>query len=158
MAAKKSKKITLGDIPSIGSSSQNNKRELYINSHVTPFVGRLLHRGRVAVKEKKIGACWVTASSLMVKLSNSSAPIAIKSASDLNEILGTDSIVTSETKLNATGKRTRELNESLSPSTEAQPKQKQKQLNGPRVKNSAGPKSSKQQKPQQQQRPTEGKK
>lgn len=88
LTAKKNKKATLGDIPSVSNSSNDAAKEIFINTQVTPFVGRLLHRGRIAVREKKIVACWMSAVSILVKITLDGEPIAIKSMEDFDGILG----------------------------------------------------------------------
>lgn len=141
LAAKKKKTITVGNIKSVSSPTNVTSNEVYINSHVTPFVNRLLHRGRLAVNEKKLAACWVTSNCLMVKKEAGSEPIQIRKYDEFNALLGTAIENLSEPK-STNGKRLRGNNESLSPVQDAQPKQKQRHgSRGP----IPGPKSSKQQ-------------
>lgn len=64
MSAKGKKFITIGDIPSVTCNSGGQSKQIFINSHVTPTIGRMLHRGRLAVKDKQIAACWVTGNCL----------------------------------------------------------------------------------------------
>lgn len=126
----------------MNSTSNQAKNEIYINSHVTPSIGRILHRGRFAVKEKKIAACWVTAKGLMVKTDQSSEPIVVTTMVEWDEILGPEIKPVVQPKAMITGKRTRNANDSISPTgNNKQPKSR------PRItssgKCSAGPKSSK---------------
>lgn len=140
LAAKKKKKITVGNIMSASCSSNCASNEIYINSHVTPYVNRLLHRGRLAVNDKKLAACWVTSNCLMVKKTIDSEPIQIRTYEELCAVLGTVSEQLSEPK-SSNGKRPRGHNDSLSPSLEAQPKPKQRHGSRGKI---PGPKSSKQ--------------
>lgn len=120
--AKKNKKLTIGDIPSVDGSIANSSKEIFINPHVPPFVGRLLYRGRTAVKDKKIVAYWMSANSLLVKVNNESDPVMIKSMSDFEKILGQSETSVNEPASIAVGKR---RSNEISPSiNETQPKSK----------------------------------
>lgn len=87
---KKTKKITVGDILSVPRTAENEAKEIFINTHVTPMVGRLLYRGRTAVKNGKLAACWMSANSIMVKIATDARPISVKSMSDFDKLLGPD--------------------------------------------------------------------
>lgn len=130
----------MGDIPSVSGLPENFSKEIFINTHVTPFVGRLLHRGRIAVKEKKLVACWMSANSVLIKATNESDPVMIKSMSDFDKIWGVVDLPISEPNAVATGKR-RMNDSSPTIATDLQPKSKPRtQMRG---KNSTGPLSSK---------------
>lgn len=105
LTAKKNRKVTVDDIPSVPSLSDQAAREIFINTHVTPFVGRLLHRGRIAVKEKKLAACWMSANSVLIKTSNDGDPMAIKSMVDFDKILGVSTQALKEPNAVVVGKR-----------------------------------------------------
>lgn len=139
LSAKKNKKITIGDILSVTASADNMGKEIYINTHVTPFVGRLLYRGRTAVKNGKLAACWMSANSILVKTAADADPIAIKSMSDFDKILGTSEM---ESSLPTSAPAIKRRIEDESPSNKIdRPKTKPRRATGGR--NSPGPLSSK---------------
>lgn len=139
ISAKKSKKVTVGDIPSVAGLPANMTKEIFINTHVTPFVGRLLYRGRMAVKNRKLAACWMSANSLLVKTNADAEPIAVKSMSDFDEILGPAEV---ENEPTFTASVKRRIND-ISPSnkTDVQPRNKPRRSSNGR--SSPGPLSSK---------------
>lgn len=117
-------------------------KEIYINinTHVTPFVGRLLYRGRIAVKENKLAACWMSANSILIKANVDGDPIMIKSIADFDKILGTSEQSISEPNALVSGKR-RIVDTSPTNTTELQPRSKQR--TNLRGKNGTGALSSK---------------
>lgn len=139
MMAKKNRKLTTANIPSAIDSVGSPATEVFINAHVTPFVGRILHRCRIAVKERKLAACWISAHSVLVKQSTEGEPIAIKSMDDLDKILGTSDMSLKATSM-AAGKR-RIIETSPSNAIDVQPKGRQR--TNVRGTSSVGPLSSK---------------
>lgn len=138
--AKKNKKLTVGDILSVTDALNDATKEIFINTHVTPFVGRLLHRGRLAVKGRKLAACWMSANSILVKVTDDGAPIMIKSMPDFDKILGESDLQVSEPSALAGGKR-RIVDVSPTLPTELQPKSKPR--TNMRGRNGTGPLSTK---------------
>lgn len=137
--AKKSKKLSIGDIPSVDSSIASSSKEIFSNTHCTSFVGRLLYRGRTAVMKKQIAACWMPANSLLIKVTNESEPLMVKSMSDFDKILGQSDTPLNEPASFVAGKR---RSNEISPNmNDSQARQKQRTTSS-RV-SSIGPLSSK---------------
>lgn len=140
LSAKKNKKLTVGDIPSVAGAAGGAAKEVFINTHATPFVGRLLHRGRIAVKENKLNACWMSSNCVLVKFTTDGDPVMIKSMSDFDRILETSIPLLEEPSSMVVGKR-RMDETSPTLSTDSQPESKPR--TNLRGKNSTGPLSSK---------------
>lgn len=142
LAAKGKKRLTAGEIPNVACSSGYATNPIFINSHVTPIIGRMLHCGRMAVKEKKILACWVTSKGFMVKVKNDCEPKVLHTLEELNCFVGVlESLPVQPVPSTVqTGKRNKPENDSLSP---VDNKSKSKQRNTSRGKSSVGPLSSK---------------
>lgn len=140
LTAKKNKKLSVGDIPSVACSTGGAAKEIFINTHVTPFVGRLLHRGRIAVKEKALNSCWMSANCVLVKITSDGDPITVKSMSDFDRILGAQVSLLNEPSSMVVGKRRIE-EISPTPTTDSQPKSKSR--TNLRGRTSTGPLSSK---------------
>lgn len=146
LSAKKNKKVTIVDILSVPNTGDNNNssKEIFINTHVTPFVGRLLYRGRMAVKSGNLAACWMSANSILVKISAEAEPITVKSSADLDKILGPVDkslrIPAGAASATASVKRRAE-DDSPSNKIDSRPKNRQRRATGGR--SSPGPLSSK---------------
>lgn len=122
MTAKTEKKLATVDIPSIAHNSQSGAKRIFINSHVMPSFGRLLHCGRAAVNEKKIAECWIDSNEFLVKVVDDCGPIEIKTIAQLNALRGNDpSPVNLMPNLNAAGKCSWDANESNSPKSTIHP-------------------------------------
>lgn len=88
MTAKMEKVIKLNDIftsNSATSSSIDLNQIVYINNHSTPFFGKLLHQGRLLVREGKLAASWVTSNGFYVKTDENGSPIEIKNTEQLKQ-------------------------------------------------------------------------
>lgn len=82
--ARSAKKVTVNDIR---PSASNSNAQIVINSHVTPPISRMLQRGRSAVKDGIIAACWITGGASMLKATNDAQPLQAKSFDELIRIL-----------------------------------------------------------------------
>lgn len=154
ISSKLKKRITVGDIPSVPSYAESSKKDIYINSHLTPAIGRLLHRGRMAVKEKKFSACWVATKGIMVKLTETSEATMVTSMDELNDLAG-GPLSTSSPKPLVSAKRNRKANDSFSPNNNMTPKSKHHKSVNERVM--IGPLSAKRKGKKQQQPHNENK-
>lgn len=81
---KAKKPVQLGDV--IQCSPQQQKIQIYLNNHVTPFFGRLLAAGRQASKDKLIHSCWIGTTGCMVKLKEDGKPINVRTLGELELI------------------------------------------------------------------------
>lgn len=108
MEAKSNTEILLADIvgATAESTSSNEKKMVYINTHVIPFFGHLLSRGRRAVKEKQIHSCWMTNNGVVVKLTSESKETIVKTIGNLYQLCGKPLNDHSSTKTKPTSKRT----------------------------------------------------
>lgn len=61
---------------------------LYINNHVTPFFGKLLHEGRKLVKEGKMHSCWINSFGCQLKFSLNDKSHVYKSIDELHDLVG----------------------------------------------------------------------
>lgn len=138
LAAKAKKRLTLADIPNIACGASDASKPIYINSHVTPVIGRMLHSGRIAMKEKKILACWVTARGFMVKISNASEPKVLHTLEELNGLVGVLESMPAQPTSFQTGKRNKPEDDSPNGN-----KPKSKIRNTSRGRSGAGPLSTK---------------
>lgn len=120
LRAKTANKMHVSDIrSSAGVSADASNGQIFINSHMTPPISRMLQRARSAVKDGVIASCWITGSALMLKATKDAPPLQAKSIDELVRIL--DSGKTEPVKPKpvevANGKRSRprNANDSLSP-------------------------------------------
>lgn len=88
MLAKMEKVIKLSDILSSVSSSSNIdlNQVIYMNNHTTPFFGKLLHQGRLLVRDGKLAASWITSNGFYVKFEENGTPIEIKCSDQLKQL------------------------------------------------------------------------
>lgn len=84
LSAKAKKRLTVRDIPNIHCADSAASNPIFVNSHVTPIIGRMLHCGRTAVKEKKILACWITSKGFMVKVNTDGEPKIVHTLEELS--------------------------------------------------------------------------
>lgn len=77
--------------PTSATGDQQNK-PIYINNHVTPFFGRLLAAGRVAIKQKVIHSCWIGNDGCLVKINEGDSPRNIKSLAEMERITGSNGL------------------------------------------------------------------
>lgn len=122
LQAKTNKTIRLKNIISCDLSTGDGI--VFINNHVTPYFGKLLQVGRLAMKNKQIHSCWLASMGCMLRVQENSQPMGYRSVIEFNEIIQskTESISSSI----GTSKRLIQLDstEETSPSTQSQPKRK----------------------------------
>lgn len=108
MEAKSNVEILLSDI--VGESAQTSnsieKKQIYINTHVIPYFGRILSHGRRAVKEKRLHSCWMTNNGVVAKLTNESKESTIQSIDQLYQFCGKPLQTAAPSKANTKNKRT----------------------------------------------------
>lgn len=140
---KQKKVVTVGDIASIQSSSTARGNVLYINSQVTPTVGRMQHVARIGVNNRRIEKHWLSSRGLMVKKPGENIPICVTNIEQLKEIIGYDDEMMSQTGVTVAQKR-RNTKDSPSPQAERRVAKIQRGHNG--KGNLIGPKSKTKQK------------
>lgn len=82
---KSKKPITVGEIISCTSNAASTT--IYINNHVTPFFGKLLHEGRKAVKNGDIHSCWLNSFGCQVKLQENGKQHGYRTVDELAELI-----------------------------------------------------------------------
>lgn len=71
----------------IVSGIPNPESAVYINNHVTPYFGKLLHEGRKAVKNGDIYSCWVNSHGCQLKFEDNAKHHGYRSIDDLNKLI-----------------------------------------------------------------------
>lgn len=79
------KPVTLGEI--VSCDSKTSSSSIYINNHVTPFFGKLLKEGRLAVKANKIHSCWLNAFGCQMKFEENGKLHGFRSTDELNRLI-----------------------------------------------------------------------
>lgn len=109
LKVKATKPVTLGDV--ITCDSEVASSIIYINNHVTPFFGKLLKEGRIAVKKGEIHSCWINSFGCQLKLTEDGKQHCYRSVDELSSLISN--------KPSASKKRTLD---DRSPSTNAKKK------------------------------------
>lgn len=102
---KQKKVVTVGDIASIQSGSAARGNVLYINSQVTPTVGRMQHVARIGVNNRRIAKHWLSSRGLMVKKPDEEIPICVTNIEQLKEMIGYDDEMMSKSGVTVAQKR-----------------------------------------------------
>lgn len=76
---------TIGNILDCETELANKK--IYLNNHLTPFFGRILHHGRMAIKAGKLHSCWIYSFGCQIKFSTEGKTYGIRSITQLNDLL-----------------------------------------------------------------------
>lgn len=86
---KSTKPLTLGDV--ISCEANIAKTVIYINNHVTPFFGKLLKEGRIAVKKSEIHSCWINSFGCQLKFDENGKHYSYKSVDELKKLIANNS-------------------------------------------------------------------
>lgn len=86
--SKSNRKIVLSDIMSTQSTPLRNDTQIYVNTHLTPFFGHILGKGRHLVREGKLHSCWMGNSGINAKIAENDEPKKINSVADLLKFAG----------------------------------------------------------------------
>lgn len=82
---KAKKPVKLGDI--VACDANGAGTAVFINNHVTPFFGKLLKEGRLAVKEQKIHSCWLNAFGCQFKFQEDGKQHGFRSTDELKSLI-----------------------------------------------------------------------
>lgn len=82
---KSKKAITVGEIISCTSDAAGTI--IYINNHVTPFFGKLLHEGRKAVKNGDIHSSWLNSFGCQLKFEENGKQHGYRSVDELTKLI-----------------------------------------------------------------------
>lgn len=82
---KAKKPLSLGDVVTCDSNAAGTS--IFINNHVTPFFGKLLKEGRLAVKEGKIHSCWLNAFGCQLKFDEDGKQHGFRSIDELKSLI-----------------------------------------------------------------------
>lgn len=86
--SKSNRKILLSDIMSTEHTPLRNDTQIYVNTHLTPFFGHILGKGRQLVREGKLHSCWMGNSGINAKLAENDEPKKIHSVIELKKYAG----------------------------------------------------------------------
>lgn len=75
------KDVKLVNIPSFESADPEVK--IYLNTHVTPYFGKILASGRQAIRDGLIHSFWLGSNGCLMKISESDEPISIQTCNEL---------------------------------------------------------------------------
>lgn len=75
---------------------------IYINNHVTPFFGKLLHEGRKAVKSGDIHSCWLNSFGCQMKYEEDGKQHAYRTIDDLKILISKKTTVNKASKKRST--------------------------------------------------------
>lgn len=81
---KSKKAVTAGEI--INCNSDAAGTIIYINNHVTPFFGKLLHEGRKAVKNGEMHSCWLNSFGCQMKMEENGKQHVYRSVDELKSL------------------------------------------------------------------------
>lgn len=85
LKVKTKKAVTVGEI--ISCNSDATATIIYINNHVTPFFGKLLHEGRKAIKNGEMHSCWLNSFGCQMKIEENGKQLGYRSVDELRNLL-----------------------------------------------------------------------
>lgn len=85
LKVKAQKPVKLGDV--ITCEANEAGSVIYINNHVTPFFGKLLKEGRIAVKKGEIHSCWINSFGCQLKLTENGKQHCYRSVDELSSLI-----------------------------------------------------------------------
>lgn len=77
--------VTVGELTSCNSDAASTI--IYINNHVTPFFGKLLHEGRKAVKNGEIHSCWLNSFGCQLKIDENGKQHGYRTVDELKKLI-----------------------------------------------------------------------
>lgn len=98
--------LKVGDIITCSNKIADNA--IFINNHVTPYFGKLLHEGRKAIKNGDIHSCWLNSFGCQLKIETGSTQRNYRSIDELNKLI-------SEAKVNKSNQSKRSAPDERSP-------------------------------------------